>query len=455
MSSPIVQAIKQVCEERGLSYESVLSAIEAALAAAYRKDFGEKNQNVKVEFDPETGSMLAFDIKTVVEDMEIEEEGVEDIKVANVARVAKVAEVEGTPEAVQPLEGDETAEEKPKFNPKMMLMISEARKTKKEAQIGDEIKFELEVPGAFGRMAAQTAKQVITQKLRETERQAIYDEFKSKEGQILTGVIGRREGHLVLIDLGRATALLLQNEQVENEIYKPGARLKFYLVSVNLSTKGPELIVSRAHPEMLKQIFTMEIPEVQGGVVEIKAVAREAGARSKVAVASQAENIDPIGACIGQRGSRIQTVISELGGEKIDVVKWEEDPVKFIANALAPAKILGVKVNEENKSAEVKVSPDQLSLAIGRGGQNVRLASALTGWRIGIEGQAVEVADDIKATEESGAAQILETTKTEEAIEVTEAVPVVTGNDSEKDSAKAESENKTKSSKKKNKKQEV
>lgn len=398
MPSPIIQAIKQVCEEKGLSYESVLATLEAALAAAYRKDFGQKNQNIKVEFDPESGSMRAFDIKTVVRDFT--EEELEALKTKEEEPVQPRQPIE------EPKGEEAPAElEQERFNPKTMMMISEAQKLKPDAVLGEELRIELQVPGAFGRMAAQTAKQVITQRLREAERQTIFDEFKSKEGQILLGVIGRTEGRLIFVELGRATAILPPGEQIEHESYRPGARMKFYLVSVNLAARGPELVVSRTHPEMLRQVLIAEIPEIQSGAVEIKSIAREAGARSKVAVYSNVPNIDPIGACIGQKGSRIQTIISEIGGEKIDVIKWEEDQARFITSAMSPAKALDIQLHEAEKQASVKVAPDQLSLAIGRGGQNVRLASILTGWKISIAGQeeVKEAAEEVveeKAVEE-------------------------------------------------------
>jgi N utilization substance protein A len=382
MSSPITQAIRQVCEEKGLSYEVVLETIKAALAAAYRKDFGEKNQNIKIEFDPESGQMRVFDVKTIVEDMELESNrDLADEHISVTSSPSSQTDLKN--ETEKNLEKKD--EERPKFNPKTMIMLSAARKIKPDAQVGEEIRFELKVPGSFGRIAAQTAKQVITQKLREAERQTVYNEFKTKEGEIITGIIGRKEGRTVLIDLGKTTAILPPSEQIEGEIYKSGVRQKFYILSVTLTSKGPEVIVSRAHPEMVKKIFALEIPEIQSGVVEIKSIAREAGSRTKIAVTSNVPNIDPIGACIGQRGSRIQTIINELGGEKIDVIKWEEDPIKFIINALSPAKILKTEINEKEKSARVSVAPDQLSLAIGRNGQNVRLASQLTGWKIEIE----------------------------------------------------------------------
>ncbi|MEK7607300.1 MAG: transcription termination factor NusA [Patescibacteria group bacterium] len=402
MASPIAQAMRQVCEEKGLSFESVLATVESALAAAYRKDFGEKNQNIKIEFDPESGGMRAFDIKTVVEDMEIEEGAMEEfIEPSKFAR--DHASAPDTPVA-----GTDGAPEEPKFNPKTMIMISPAKEAKSDAQIGEEIRFELEIPHAFGRMAAQTAKQVVIQKLREAERQGIYDEYKSQAGQVITGIVGRKEVRFILIDLGKVNAILPISEQVAQENYRPGTRLKVYVTAINVTPRGPEILVSRAHPDMLRQIFTLEIPEVQSGLVEVKGVAREAGSRSKVAVLSHAENVDPVGACIGQRGVRIQTIIGELGGEKIDVIKWEDDQMKFIASALSPAKVQEMRLDEATKTAYVKVIPDQLSLAIGRGGQNVRLASQLTGWRITIEGQEQEATKEEVAIPDTVAAEVKE-----------------------------------------------
>lgn len=383
MASPIVQAIKQICEEKHISYESVLETVEAALAAAYRKDFGEKNQNVKVSFDPEMGSMRAFDVKTVVEDMELppeeKEPKTEDRKLKIESRKPKYESASAP-----------TEPEEPMWNPKLMIMIGEAKKLKPDAAIGEEIRTELVVPGAFGRMAAQTAKQVIMQKIREAEREVVYNEFRDKEGQVLVATVQRREGRVVLFDLGRATAVMPPEEQAPHERYGPGERMKVYVVRVALTTKGPEIVVSRTNAELIRKLFTIEIPEVASGAVEIKAIAREAGARSKVAVMSADTSIDPIGSCIGQRGTRIQTVTSELGGEKIDIIAWHEDPQIFIANALSPAKVQHVEAHIELKNAAVHVAPDQLSLAIGRGGQNVRLAARLTGWNITIVGASVE-----------------------------------------------------------------
>ncbi len=372
----IAEAVEQICDEKGIPLASVIQTIEAALAAAYRKDFGEKNQNIKVEFDLNTGKIKVFDVKTVVEDQpEEEEEREEEKEEPKKEKEEKLNEEFGA---------DGEKEEIKRFNPKTEIEITEAKKLKKTAAIGDEIKTQLEIPGNFGRMAAQTAKQVIVQKLRETERATMYQEFKGKEGEILVGTVQRKEGNLVLIDLGRLTALLPLEEQIRGESCSPGAHLKVYIISVAETTKGPEVIVSRSHPEIVKKLFSLEIPEIANGVVQIKSIAREAGSRTKIAVSTDQENIDPIGSCIGQRGARIQTIISELKGEKVDIIKYSEEPTEFIANALSPAKILDIKVNEKEKTATAKVAEDQLSLAIGKTGQNVRLAARLTGWKIDI-----------------------------------------------------------------------
>ncbi|MBI5071404.1 transcription termination/antitermination protein NusA [Candidatus Falkowbacteria bacterium] len=384
MASPIYQAIKQICEEKNIKPESVVETIEAALAAAYRKDFGTKNQNIKVEFNPESGDFRVFDIKTVVADelaAKYEEEKKEREERIKEGLPEEKKEREEKPEEIE-------GEEELKFNPKLNLSLTEARAQKADAELDEIIKTELEVPGAFGRMAAQTAKQVIIQKLREAERDTLFNEFKGKEGELLQGVVQRFEGKLVLVDLGHVTALLPPEEQIEKEKYTPGTRMKFYLKEVTMTTKGPQIIVSRSHPEILRKLFTFEIPEIASGVVKIRAIAREAGSRSKIAVSTEDENIDPIGSCIGQRGTRIQTIINELSGEKIDIVQWSDNIGELITNALSPAKISSIEVNEAEKSASVQVKADQLSLAIGRGGQNVRLAAKLTGWKINIQGAA-------------------------------------------------------------------
>jgi len=386
--SEITNAIRQICDEKGLSYEAVIQTIESALAAAYRKDYGEKNQNIKVEYDPENNTTKVFDIKTVVEDVPEEE-------LAALEAEELSGEPAPAPEAVA--EG----EEKKRFNPKTEIQISEAKKISKKYDLGDEVRTELETHEEYGRMAAQTAKQVIIQRLREAERDMVYGEFKDKEHEVITGFVQRREGRLVLVDLGRATGIIPPEEQVRTERYTPGERLKFYVKEVKVTPKGPEIVLSRTSDEILKKVFYLEIPEISNGLVEIKSVAREAGSRSKVAVSAENENIDPIGSCVGQRGSRIQTIIRELGGEKIDIIEFSEDPETFIANALAPAKVEQVKLIPEQRQAYITVKDDQLSLAIGKDGQNVRLAAHLTNWNIDIAGDGSGLAAAEPSAEEA------------------------------------------------------
>ncbi|MBU0721860.1 transcription termination factor NusA [Patescibacteria group bacterium] len=399
--SDITNAMKQICEEKKLSREVVVETIESALAAAFRKDFGEKNQNIKVEFDLETGKSKVFDVKTVVEDMPplALEESTEGEPVSAKAITDKIAKEKITKDlsAAALAEGEEIR----KFNPKTELQIKDAKLIKKTAKVDDVIKTKLKIPADYGRMAAQTAKQVIIQKLREAEREMIYSEFKNKEHEVVVGVVQRREGRIVLVDLDKAVGILPAEEQIMNEKYRSGDRIKVYIKQVGITPKGPEIILSRTSDEILKKVFYLEIPEISNQLVEIKAVAREAGSRSKVAVFSASENVDPIGSCVGQRGSRIQTIISELGGEKIDIIEYDEDLIKFIGHALAPAKILSVEINREEKKAVIKVAEDQLSLAIGREGQNVRLAARLTGCKLDIIGEKAEVKKKEDETEQN------------------------------------------------------
>ncbi len=389
--SEITNAIRQICEEKGLSYEAVIQTIESALAAAYRKDYGEKNQNIKVEYDPETNVTKVFDIKTVAED--VPEEELAALEAAEGGEPAFAPSVDGATEG---------EEEKKRFNPKTEIQISEAKKLSKKYEIGDEVRTELETHEEYGRMAAQTAKQVIIQRLREAERDMVFNEFKDKQGEVITGFVQRREGRLVLVDLGRATGIIPPEEQVRSERYTPGERLKFFVKEVKVTPKGPEIVLSRTSDEILKKVFYLEIPEVSNGLVEIKAVAREAGSRSKVAVSAENDNIDPIGSCVGQRGSRIQTIIRELGGEKIDIIEFSEDPETFIANALAPAKVEQVKLITEQHQAYITVKDDQLSLAIGKDGQNVRLAAHLTSWNIDIAGDGSGATAPAEASTDEG-----------------------------------------------------
>jgi N utilization substance protein A len=393
--SELVNAIKHVCEEKGLSYEAVLGTIESALAAAYRKDFGKKNQNIKVEFDPEVGKSKVYDVKTVVEDLPEEtaddvekdsgdaEEKKKDKKNIDSANKT-INDEKGQKKSKEEKSEEREDEEGRKFNPKTEIQLSDAKLIKKNAKVGDEIRIKLEPPKEYGRMAAQTAKQVIIQKLREAEREMVYNDFKSKEHEVISGVVQRREGRIVLVDLGKVVGVLPPEEVIPTENYRPGERIKVYVKEVNAKPKGPEIILSRRSEEILKKVFYLEIPEIANGLIELKSVAREAGFRSKVAVAAESENVDPIGSCVGQRGARIQTIINELGGEKVDIIAYDEDPEKFITNALSPAKIMSIEIDEKNKKAVVQVSSDQLSLAIGKGGQNARLAAKLTGWKIDI-----------------------------------------------------------------------
>jgi N utilization substance protein A len=393
--SEIVNAIKQICEEKNLSYEAVIATIESALAAAYRKDYGEKNQNIKVEFNPETSETKVYDLKTVVEDLP-EQPEVE----------------EGAEPAPSTLTEEEEAELH-RFNPKTEIQISEAKVLNKKIKVGDEIKTDLPSYVEYGRMAAQTAKQVIIQRLREAERDMVLSEFKDKEKEVITGVVQRREGRVVLVDLGRSTGIILPEDQIKNERYSTGNRIKVYVREVNSTARGPEILLSRTSEEILRKIFYLEIPEISNGLIEIKALAREAGARSKVAVMATSENIDPIGSCVGQRGARIQTIIREIGGEKIDIIEYSDDIKQFIANALSPAKIESVELNEQDHKATVKVASDQLSLAIGKSGQNVRLAAHLTNWKIDIVGSSetgeVKISsDELEADTETPVEEIIE-----------------------------------------------
>ncbi len=335
-------AIDQIVAERGISKEKVLDTIEQALAAAYRKDLGERGQDIRAEFNEENGSARIFKVMTVAADEEVE-------------------------------------------NPAAQISLTDAKVKDPDAELGKEYVEEVTPQDPhYGRVAAQTAKQVIIQRIREAEREATFDEFQDKEGEIISGIVQRIEGETVFIDIGRTTGVLFPSEQVRGERYRINQRIRVYVAKVALTSRGPEILLSRSHPGMLRRLFEMEVPEVFAKTVEIKAIAREAGERSKVAVIATEEGVDPVGACIGQRGTRIQTIIAELSGEKIDVIQWDDDIARFIGYALSPARIIAVDIFEEEKRAIAHVEEDQLSLAIGKRGQNVRLAAKLTGWRIDI-----------------------------------------------------------------------
>ena len=368
--------------DRGIPREKILETIELALAAAYKKDYGKKGQIVRAKFDPKSGQAGFWQVKIVVDESMLKnEEEAEEERTAEPER-----------ERERDKEGGELEEgvRKVRFNPERHIMLEEARKINPDVKSGEELTFPLETQAEYGRIAAQTAKQVIIQRLREAERESIFNEFASREGGIISGLVQRVEGRNVFLDLGRATAVLPREEQIRGERYRIGERVKAYLTLVEKNPRGPGLYLSRSHPRFVIKLFEMEVPEIQNGIVEIKAVAREAGSRSKVAVASKEEGVDPVGSCVGQKGIRVGTVIAELGGEKIDIIEWRENPEEFISKALSPAKVLDVEINPERKEAEATVAEDQLSLAIGKGGQNVRLAAKLTGYKINIRSRTGE-----------------------------------------------------------------
>ncbi len=358
-------ALEQLEEERKIPKEKILDAIEQAMAAAYKKDYGKKGQIIRAKFDLDTGKTDFYKVKIVVDET-----------------IAKVDEEESDEEYSVKDDGDERV----RFNSEHHIMLEDAKKIKKDVELNDEVVFLLEPKDDYGRIAAQTAKQVIIQKIREAERTSIIDEYGTKEGEIISGVVQKIERGNVYIDFNRATGILPAEEQIPGEYFSRGQRIRAYLYSVEDTPRGINLRLSRTHPKFIEKLFTMEAPEIQNGIVEIKSIAREAGARSKIAVFSKDDHIDPVGSCVGQKGTRVNTITQELGGEKIDIIPWSEDPKQFVSNSLSPAKVISIELNEEEHKAIVEVSDDQLSLAIGKGGQNVRLAAKLTGWRIDIKG---------------------------------------------------------------------
>lgn len=351
--------IGQLADERGIPRERMLEAVEMALATAYKREFGKREQVVRAHFNGESGDVDFYQIKTVVD--------------ASTVRMDESDERIG-----------EDGELLPLFNEEKHILLEDAARIKRGALLGDEIVFPLEKRTDFGRIAAQTAKQVIMQKIREAERASVVQEFGGKEGDIVNGVVQRIERGNLYVDLGRATGIMPFHEQIPGERYRPGERIRGYLFSVEEGARGVYLRLSRAHPKFLEKLFEMEVPELQSGAVKIKALAREAGGRTKIAVESTDPRIDPVGTLVGQRGVRVNTVMSELGGERIDIMEWSENPVRFIEDALSPAQVLSVTLNEDEHRASVEVTDEQQSLAIGRGGQNVRLAAKLTGWAIDI-----------------------------------------------------------------------
>jgi N utilization substance protein A len=342
MNGELIRALEQLEEERGISKAVLLEAVESALVSAYKKNFGGTGQNVRVEVDPKTGEIRVFSVKTVVERVQ---------------------------------------------DPATELSLEEMRKEDPTAEVGDVVEEEI-TPRDFGRIAAQAAKQVVVQRIREAEREMIKREFEEREKQVVTGIVQRVEKGTVYVDLGRIEGVLSKTEQIPRESYRQGERIKVYVMEVRDTPRGPQIHVSRAHPGLVRALFEQEVPEIREGIVVIQNVAREPGARTKIAVYSRDRNVDPVGACVGPKGTRVQTVVDELRGEKVDIVPWSPDPAQFVASALQPAKVVRVEIEEETKTARVVVPDNQLSLAIGREGQNARLAAKLTGWRIDIKSES-------------------------------------------------------------------
>lgn len=346
MNSEFIEALKAIVKEKGINEELIFSTVEDALVSAYKKNYqqmGTKSEEVKVTMNRETGEIHVYSVRKIVSEEEVLE--------------------------------DET---------NSLISLEEAKKINPKYNLGDLIEEEV-TPKNFGRVAAQSAKQLVVQRIKEAERNIIYDEFIAKEFDTVTGKVLRKDKGNVFVDLGRIETILGPAEQIPKEEYNFNDRLKFYIVEVKKTTKGPQIIISRTHPGLIKRLFELEVPEIADGTVEVKSISREAGYRTKIAVHSNDENVDAMGACVGPKGIRVQNIVNELKNEKIDIIKWDKLPEKYVANALSPAKVLDVDINEDNKSARVVVDDNQLSLAIGKEGQNVRLAAKLTGWKIDIK----------------------------------------------------------------------
>lgn len=351
-------ALEQLEEEKNIPRDKIIGAIEDALTAAYKKDYGKKGQIIRAKFDLNTGKVDFYQVKIAVDETMLLPDNDTENLVPEDTRV--------------------------RFNEEHHIMLEDARKIKKDAQLGEELIFPLETKEDYGRIAAQTAKQVIIQRIREAERFSILDEYSDRQGEIVNGKVQKMERGNVFVDLGRTTGLLSREEQIPGEHYRQGERIRAYLYSVEETPRGINLRLSRSHPKFVEELFKIEAPEIANGAVIIKNIAREAGSRTKIAVASSDPSIDPVGSCVGQRGVRVNTVIAELGGEKIDIIEWSENPETFVSSSLSPAKINEVKLSVEDNRAQIEVDPEQFSLAVGKGGQNARLAAKLTGWKIDI-----------------------------------------------------------------------
>lgn len=367
-----INAVLGEFEDRGISKDTMFEAIESAMATAYKKEYGKRGQVIRAALDMNTGTVTFEQVKTVVDDTMVRFPEPDEIEVEH-------PHPERFHEHEELLEG-----ELPRYDAEKHILLEDAKRIKRGAELGDEIVFPLEPQDDFGRIAAQTAKQVVIQKIREAEKLSILDEFGHKKGEIVSGIVQRVERGALFIDLGRATGIIPYEEQIPGERFRPGERIRAYLYNVDEGFRGVYLRLSRSHPKFLVKLFEMEAPELANGALEVKGIAREAGARTKIAIASLDPHVDPVGSLVGQRGVRVSTVMGELGGERIDIIEWSEDPASFIKESLQPATVLEVDIDENEHRAKVTVSEDQQSLAIGRGGQNVRLAAKLTGWNIDI-----------------------------------------------------------------------
>jgi N utilization substance protein A len=385
-----LSAMAQIAEEKGISQEQIIETLEMAIAAAYKRDYGKKGQNIKVKFDAKTGEIQVFQIFLVVDESMLREETEEEAL---------------KPDSEESGSGDEGEDKKIKFNPYKHMMAEEAKKIKKSVKPGEEVQVKLEAHAEYGRIAAQTAKQVIVQRLREAEREMIFNEYKDKEGEVVSAIVQRIEGRNIFLDIGKTTGILFSEEQIPGEKFFISQRLRMYILKVEKSPKGANIVLSRAYPKLVSRLFAIEVPEISAGVVQIKSIAREPGSRTKIAVYTEEEGVDPVGSCVGQKGSRVQTVINELGGEKIDIIEWNEDTEKYIANSLSPAKILDVEIDKKKRIALAIVPEDQLSLAIGQRGQNVRLAAKLTGWKIDVKSERMIKEEKKKSRPKSGSRQ--------------------------------------------------
>ncbi len=381
------KAIEQLANEKDIKVGQVVEAVEAALASAYKKEYEKKGEVVRCSLDSKKNQLKFYQVKTVVDDSTVRFEQEEPTDEEGVKSNTEKVQEEPTFNRHEPNMDEETI--LPLYNPERHILLEDAKKIKKDVIVGDEMLFDLESPSSdFGRIAAQTAKQVILQKLREIEKTAVKSEFENKAGGLVSGTVQRIERGSVFVDLGKASGVMYFSESIPGERCRIGDRLKFYLLSVQESGRGPQLILSRSHPNFISELFKLEVPEIADGIVEIKGIIREAGSRTKIAVASNSEGVDPVGACVGQRGARVIAVNSEVGNEKIDIIGYSSDPSAYVANAISPASASSVEIKTNRHEALVFVPDDQLSLAIGKGGQNVRLAAKLTGWKIDVRSQS-------------------------------------------------------------------